>query len=224
MSLTALQLQIEELKTTDITSREYQVLLAKISTMSKAMLGETSSKVYPLDSEVEATVIEALIDCKNPEVEMQDYFKEYDDFLDSPAYKPIIQKQVKLHFKEYCTKNYMSFVYTKMLSRVSTLRKLRTALELFQYILNLQSVIGELQVDLKEASKYPSKLLSENSRLRSEIDNIYSVYTSDDEDIDRYFKYKKLKADGCSDQEISKVLEISRPTLVKIVKGFESVN
>jgi len=224
MSLNTLETQLQELKVTDVTSREYQVLLAKISTMSKAMLGETSSKIYPLDSEVEATVIEALIDCKNPEVEMQDYFKEYSDFLDSPVYKPIIQKQVKLHFKDYCTKNYMSFVYTKMLSRVSTLRKLRTALELFQYILNLQSVISELQVDLKEASKYPSKLLSENSRLRTEIDNIYSVYTSDDEDIDRYFKYKKLKADGCSDQEISKVLEISRPTLVKIVKGFESVN
>jgi len=224
MSLTTLEAQLQELKTTDVTSREYQVLLAKINTMSKSMLGETSNKVYPLDKDVEATVIEALIDCKNPEVEMQDYFKEYDEFLDSPVYKYVIQTQVKLHFKEYCSKAYMSFVYTKMLSRVNTLRKLRTALELFQYILNLQSVIGELQVDLKEASKYPSKLLSENSRLRTEIDNIYSVYTSDDEDIDRYFKYKKLKADGCSDQEIAKVLEISRPTLSKIVKGFESVN
>jgi len=220
MSLNTLQSQIEELKITDVTTREYQVLLAKINTMSKAMLGETSTKVYPLDSEVEATVIEALTDCKNPEVEMQNYFKEYDEFLDSLTYKTIIQNQVKLHFKEYCTKNYMSFIYTKMLSRVGTLRKLRTALELFQYILNLQSVISELQVDLKEASKYPSKLLSENSRLRSEIDNIYSVYTSDDEDIDRYFKYKKLKSDGCSDQEIAKILEISRPTLSKLVKGF----
>lgn len=222
MSLSSLETQIQELKTTDVTSREYQILLAKINTMSKTMLSETSSKIYPLDSEVEATVIEALIDCKNPEVEMQDYFKEYTDVLDSTSYKTMIQSKVKLHFKEHCSKEHMSFVFTKLLSRVNTLRKLRVALELFQYILNLKVMITELQVELKEAQDYPSRLLNENTVMRTEIDNIYEVYTSDDEEIGKYFKYKKLKADGNSDQEIAKVLGVSRPTLLKIVKGFKS--
>ena len=218
---TELMKQVQKLSNLDSTSREYQVMLATIKANTSALLGETSNKVYPNSSEVEQTIIEAMIDCKNPEVEMHDYFKEYENFLDSTVYKTVIQANVRLHFKDYCTKRYMNFVYSKMLARVVTLRKLRTALEIFQYIISLQGTIEELQVELKEASKYPSRLLGENAKLKNELDEIFNVYTSDDDEIDKYMKYKKLKADGCTDSEIARILVMSRTTLLKLISGYQ---
>jgi regulator of replication initiation timing len=212
--------QVEHLNRLDISSREYQIALAAIKAKTSALLGETSNRVFPEYSDVEQTIIEAMNDCKNPEIEMSDYFKEYEDFLDSTAYKTIIQRNVKLHFKDYCTKRCMNFVYSKTMARVSTLRKLRSSLELFQYIVSLHFTIDELNSDIKNAMKYPSKLLIENTRLKNELDEIFTVYTVDDEEIDKYRKYKKLKADGCSDQEVARILMVSRNTLLKIVKGY----
>jgi len=220
MSTQELENQVKKLAGLDESSRDYQIMLANIKASASALLGGTSSKMYPSQSEIEESVIEAIVDCRDSDVEMSDYFKEYEGFLDSTVYKEVIQAQVKVHFRDYCNKACMPFIYSKLLLRVNTLRRLRTALELFQYILNLQAIIAELRTDVKESSKYPSKLVIENTRLKNELDSIYEVYTSDDEEIDKYFKYKKLKADGCSDQEVAKILGVSRPTLLKIVRGY----
>lgn len=222
MSTQELENQIQKLSKMDESSRDYQIVLANIKASASALLGGTSTKLYPSQSEIETSVVNAILDCKNPEIEMSDYFKEYDGFLDSTVYKEVVQAQVKYHFRDYCNKSCMSFIYSKLLLRVNTLRKLRTALELFQYILNLQAVIADLRTDVAESSNYPFKLLVENTRLKNELENIYEVYTSDDEEIDKYFKYKKLKTDGCSDQEVAKIFGVARTTLLKIVRGYAS--
>lgn len=212
-----LKKQMALLETLNVDSREYQVALARITTTTKAMLAGTSSKIFPEAIEVESAIKEALKDCQNPDVDMQDYFKEYGDFLDGSSYKNVIQESVKLEFKNYCNSEGMPFVYTKLLARVTTLRKLRTVLEIFQYILDLKRIVKENRAEIDFAEQYPKNLLEENAKLKNELDAIYEVYTFEDESVDKALKVMKLKKDGCTEREIVKILGIPKTSLRRLV-------
>lgn len=217
-----LQTQLDSLSALDKTSREYQLVLARIKSTASKLLSESSTKVLPCSSEVHREILDSLEDCFNPEVDISMYFTEFESTLDSTLYREFIKVAVRDNLRTKCFSRGLNVFYVKMLSRVSTLRKLRASLEVLQGMLEMKENIEYLKKDVKVQMVYPSELLKENVLLKEERDRLYEVYTQDDEEIALYFKYRAHKDNGLSGREISYILGVPESTLRRLAKGFTS--
>jgi len=217
-----IQANLDNLLTLDKTSREYQLVLARIKSTASKLLSESSTKVLPCSSEVHSEILDSLEDCFNSEVDISEYFVEFESTLDSTLYREFIKVAVRDNLRTKCFSKGLNVFYVKMLSRVSTLRKLRASLEVLQGILEMKENIEYLKRDVKVQMVYPLELLMQNTKLREEQEKIYGVYTQDDEEIGLYFKYRKLKEDGVSLRESAEILGVPETSLRRLAKGFTS--
>jgi len=217
-----LQIQLSNLEKLNKDSREYQVALAGIKTTASKLLSETSTKVLPESNEVNQEITDCIEDCFNPEINLGEYFTEFNSALDSLKYKDLIRKAVQDKLRQVCFSKGLNVSYVKMLSRVSTLRKLRASLEVLQGILEMKENIEYLKQDVKVQMVYPSELLKENTLLKEERDRIYGIYTQDDEEIGLYFKYRKYKEEGLSNRAIAELLNTNECALRRLARGFTS--
>lgn len=217
-----LQTQLDSLSALDKTSREYQLVLAQIKSTASKLLSESSTKVLPCSSEVHKEILDSLEDCFNHEVDISTYFTEFESTLDSTLYREFIKGAVRDKLRTECFSRGLNVFYVKMLSRVSTLRKLRASLEVLQCMLEMKENIEYLKKDVKVQMVYPLELLMQNTKLREEQEKMYGVYTQDDKEIGLYFKYRKLKEDGVSLRESAEILGMTKSSLQRLAAGFTS--
>jgi len=220
--MNTLQTQLNNLSELDKTSREYQLVLARIKSTASKLLSESSTKVLPCSSEVHREILDSLEDCFNPEVDISTYFVEFESTLDSVLYREFIKVSVRDKLRTKCFSRGLNVFYVKMLSRVSTLRKLRASLEVLQGMLEMKENIEYLKKDVKVQMVYPSELLKENILMKEELERVYGVYTQDDEEIGLYFKYRKYKEEGLSNRAIAELLGTNECALRRLAKGFTS--
>ena len=208
-------------------TRSYQIAISSfmksVLNQGKNLLAETAIKQEYSFNNIVGCINKALKSlAQDPSSSSpENLFKDYDNVIDSKVFKEHIHIAITDHLHVLHKNELTRKAYTSSKRSIGSLRDLRNAMQGFKAMLVLLNQVQELNIEHNKYSKDYCDLedvVIEKSRI---INEIYAGYTSDDENLAKYLSYKKHTDDGLTKTEICKILNISRPTLNRLLNEYE---